>query len=461
MKEYRKVAKFKYKNSTYVMYLDDNNKKFFLKEDENKNLVYVTIDELLELTEHFTSIPLVMNAEIEKSREKIKLIPKVIMNGVAVTLSLSLLTGCIPGFNQSETVAGKPSYTAGQVLDSKTAADFISVDIPSEKVASDTPTYWDDQMTNTLYIYDMDYLDIAFNYDAVSLEEINQAIDGNDSISPKFKELLHEFSFNVSATYPDAELRVLYENLKTLEVIECDKTELFNVTHNSNSYGCYDHDTNKIYVLEGCDFEKHTWGYQVIMHEFSHCMRTGTYEANGQKIKIDNRDYKYNDVLTNEALNSLFAVSVLGYDEDYITYQLQSNYHKIMLECMDNYDLSDYANHSLGYYVYKLDEFTGEKGEASVMMQLIRLQYDKAHSSDLEVEESEFYDLYDYIAKMYFDKYITADASYEEAETVADELIGKIQFGTSSDYDIDYNHFYDYLNTYCNAHGISQNTRLR
>ena len=461
MKEYRKVAKFKFKNNEYIMYLDDNNKRFFLRVDANNNLNYVTIEELLNLTQHFTSIPLVMNAQIENSGNKIKLIPKVIMNGMAVTLSLSLLTGCIPAFNQTIKPIGHIGSTASQTLDEKTAADFISIDIPDQKEGYEQATYFYDKANNTLFIYDMDYLNVAFNYDSVTLEQLNEVIASNNGISPTFKGLLYEFCTNVTSTYPDADLRVLYENLKSLEVIECDKAELVKLTHSSNSYGCYSHNDNKIYVLEGCNFEKHTWGYQVIMHEFSHCMRTGTYENNGTKIKVDSRDYKFNDELTLEALNSLFAVSVLGYDEDHITYQLQSNYHKVMIDCMDNYDLEDYANHSLSYYVQKLDEFNGDENKASVMLELIKLQYDDMHSEDIDIEESEFYDLYDYIAKMYFDKYIKEGTSYDEALEIANDLIDKIDFGTSVDYNIDYNHFYDYLNTYCDSIGIQKSGKLK
>ena len=459
MKEYRKVAKFKFKQNMYVMYLDKNNKRFFLKIDDNNNLVYLTIEELLEITDHFTSIPLVMNAEIYLNMEKMKLVPKVIMNGVAVCLSLSLLSGCLSTFNESKVSTDSAGYTSGSELTEETALDFISIDIPLEDVSSNYATYKYYEDFNTLYIYDMDYLDVAFNYDSVSLDEINNVIANNNNIPPKFKNLLYEFVSNVDSVYANADLRVLYENLKGLEIVECDKGQIVKKTRNSNSYGCYDMEENKIYVLEGCEFKKHTWGYEIIMHEFSHCMRSGIYESAGQKIKVDVRDYMENESLTMEALNSLFAVSVLGYDEDNITYQLQSNYHKIMIDCMDNYSLEDYANHSLSYYMAKLDEFNGDKDKAALIIELMRLHYDNCYSSFVEVDESEFYDLYDYIANMYFNKHITADSSYEEAKRVADDLIDEISYGVYSDYNIDYNHFYDYLDTYCTSIGITTTSK--
>lgn len=126
---------------------------------------------------------------------------------------------------------------------------------------------------------------------------------------------------------------------------------------------------------------------------------------------------------------------------------------------MDNYSLSDYVNHSLSYYAKKLDEFNGDDNYATVILELIQFQYDDYHSSSINVEQKGYYPIYDYIALMYYRKYINSGMSYREAVGVTDELLDKILFDGADDYNIDVEHFYDYLNEYCNSIGINLGSR--
>ena len=89
MTEYRKVAEFCYKNNFYNMYLDNKNRHYFLKK-YNDELSYVTIEELIELTIFFNDVPNIMRIEKDNNQKKIRIVPKVLVGGVAVTLTLSL-----------------------------------------------------------------------------------------------------------------------------------------------------------------------------------------------------------------------------------------------------------------------------------------------------------------------------------------------------------------------------------
>ena len=40
---------------------------------------------------------------------------------------------------------------------------------------------------------------------------------------------------------------------------------------------------------------------------------------------------------------------------------------------MDNYKISDYMNHSLGYFVKKLDEYNGDNNYAATILQLMEV----------------------------------------------------------------------------------------
>ena len=88
MKDYKEVLEFYYKNSLYAMFLDDANKKFFLKKEAG-DWNYLELGELIDLTIHLNSIKPAPNALRESKKSKI--IPKVIIGGTAVTLSLATL----------------------------------------------------------------------------------------------------------------------------------------------------------------------------------------------------------------------------------------------------------------------------------------------------------------------------------------------------------------------------------
>ena len=89
------------------------------------------------------------------------------------------------------------------------------------------------------------------------------------------------------------------------------------------------------------------------------------------------------------------------------------------------------------------------------MIGLIDLQYDDYHDYSIQVDQTQFHDLYDYVAKMYYDARITPGMSYDEAVAVRDAFIYKLTYDVPEDYNIDINHINEYFTTYCQEHNIS------
>lgn len=474
MREYRKVVTFMYKSNKYNMYLDENNKRFFLKVDDRGKFHYVTLNELIELMNLFVPNSTIYDANSDFLKEKIKIVPKVIKSGVAAVLSISLLTmsakeyyeGYQEEINSTQTteLANEkeevPKTKNNSLLNENTIQNYVSTSdakIDNSKV----DTYIESDTYNYIYIYDMEYLDKVYDDYEVSIEDLYSVIDNNVSISQKYKNLLYEYCNAVVTKYPNAEIRILYENLKTLKILDVTEEEISNISH-EGSLGCYDREYNIMYMLDYYTYEKGSWQYEVFFHEMSHCLRTRWCEINGKDVEFQVEGDKFNNVISAEALNSLFAISLLPYREDNITYQLQSNYFNIMIECMDNYNLADYVNHSVSYFTYKLDEYNNDDNYAAIILDLIQIQYNEYHGINyntidgetnetyLIVDDEQYYPIYDYIAKMYYNKYITDDMTYDEMEKIADELINKISINIPENYNINYNYFYDYLDTHYN-----------
>ena len=337
--------------------------------------------------------------------------------------------------------------------DHKKVQEYLEKEAPSELSG-------EDYVEGSLYvtINDSKYLNKVFDYSSVSKEKLKQTVKENDSINEQFKKLINEYIDAVTSKYPDIDLRIFYENLKDLKVVECDRMKMLEKTLNGDANGCYVAKENTIYVFEGKQYEKGTWDYQVIYHELSHCLRTRHFDKDDKHYRLVFENSKFYNTTMSEALNSIFAVSLLGYEEKDVAYQLQSNIHSVMLDSMDNYSLSDYVNHSSTYYAKKLDEFNGETNRATTILTLMELQYKDYHSDEIKVEQQEFYPIYEYVSKMYYKKKLNSNMSYEEARKVADELVARITFDVPEEYNIDTEYFYKYFNEYCKNIGISVKT---
>ncbi|MBQ6841582.1 MAG: hypothetical protein IJO63_05685 [Bacilli bacterium] len=456
MMEYRLVTQFNFNNKKYQLLIDRKNKLFFLEVNPDNSFSYITDKELIMLHNLFRRVPHVMYfAKDKKSTPKIlRIIPKVIAGGVLVPLTLVvLLNAC----NQFHSVYLDNYYEKHGSVQEEIQIDR---DLSFEVVDSSEPltidTIIESEWLGYLNIYDMQYLDKALDYQSVTIDQINDRITNNPKISERFKALLKEYVQMVHQKYPNAELRVLYENLATLEVVECTKNELLLASLSTDSAGCYIRTENKIYVLEEYEYKKGTWEYQVIMHEFGHALRTGYWQKNDKQIRVQSQGSNFNITTTEEALNSLFTVSLFDYEEKDIAYQLQSNYYSIIVECLDNYTLEDYVNHSTSYFIKAIDEQLGYTNYASVIAQLIETQRNDFLSDRMEISQDQYRPIYEVICELFFTKYITPDMSYEEAKICTNILVERILYDVPVEYNIETSYFYDLLNEYCLEIGIAK-----
>lgn len=457
MIEYTKIMKFKYDGHYYQLLVDKNNKYFYLRINDDSSYSYISLKEFIVFNKIFCAKP-VLSLNIvsdKKTDRKVKIVPKIIIGTLVSTLSISVLSAIYNEIEKQD-INSQYYYIANDVLYSNISC--VSEDgflIPeSDKIVAN-------KYSDNVYIYDMAYLDDYFDYKDVTEEQMLTVVKKNKKINKQYKELFGEYVDALYRNMPNAEKRVLYENLKTLRVVECSKDELFAITMSYDSQACYMTEKNTIYVLKGAKFEKGTWNYQVLFHELSHALRNAKLKINKKNIRISSMSNSMNSIILDEALNSVFAVKLFNYEERDIAYQLQSNYISVILDCAKNYSIEDYANHSLIYLLKSLDEQNGDTDYAKIIFDLIELQYKDFHSTMIEVEQEEYYPIYDYISDMYFTKYITKDMSYSEAKAVADELVDRIMYDVPQEYNIDTNRFYECLDSYCQLVGIDISAKTR
>ena len=120
----------------------------------------------------------------------------------------------------------------------------------------------------------------------------------------------------------------------------------------------------------------------------------------------------------------------------------------IMLECLDDYDLCDYINHGLTYLAHKLDEQNGNNNYAVSIFKLIGELRTDALDDHYEREQKVYYPIYDYVCKMYLDKYASADMSDEEIHELVQGLIERVLYDVPEEYHVDTEEFFRFANGY-------------
>lgn len=525
MKEYNIISNFYYKKKHYQLLLDNENRYYFIKINENNEFEYITLTGLIELTKKFSYNPDVLlyntetnndyqnndnfnynynygnsnnnynysnNTNYNNKKKKIKIIPKVIVGTLLVTISIPLLKfidkedksshynkyrNTITSKNstnideyESTTVhynADKNTITTSENNINSNKEDTISdnsktqeaIDRVLENIEKDKENFEVESVLEGLHlkvIYDNSKLEEVLGYkkEDISYNTIRNTINKNHNISAKYKKMYLLLANNLEKEYPSMDLRVWYENLKTIKIVECSEMEMKIKAVSASAYACYRRDENVIYTVKDYEYNEGTWEYQVIMHEMCHPIRSLNRKYGKEELKVQFANKSGNGTIIEESLNSLLAVRSYDKNERDIAYQLQSNMVEIMVDCLDNYTYQDFVEHNITYFENELNK-QNQNDRAVNVLALIELQYTDYHNDDILVDQSQYYEIYDYISKMYYDKNINSNMTYSEALAIKNKLVDRVMFDVPEEYNIDTNHFTDYFNTYCNSMGIT------
>ena len=386
----------------------------------------------------------------------IKRVLKRIIIAVGVLFSLFVLLVILLLIDNQRRIDERNEYYRlhKEEIEAQREAEFVALDFSVEDSSEElvVDTYQSGFSGKSLNVYDSAYLDMYFDYPSLEVNDVKRTLKANRKIPKAHKEIISYFIDRVYELYPQTDFRPFEFNLRTLEVVEVDKWDMSLTALNPYAYACYVRTENRIYLPQGKVFEPGGWDWQVIIHELSHALRTVDYDNNwgdwDDRFRYLISSYDNTNVIGEEALNSLFAVSLLEYDERDIAYQLQSNMVGVMLECMDNYSLADYPNHSYSYFLSKLDETNGNHNYASSIMKLLEAQRDDWEETRWNRPRSTYYPLYDYICKMWLDKYALPDMDVSDLDELTASLLERVMYDVPEDYDIDTDEFYRYARTY-------------
>lgn len=357
-------------------------------------------------------------------------------NKMLAQATLVMLMLGVSAFIASSRIADRQrqqAYEAHEINEEEEGPTQTSLDFEVKDGDAAAEIVYYNEAFHGVNVYDADYFDLNPFVTDATYADCREVLAANEGISSDFKPMLEDYLVRLESHYPDLPLQVLHHNLKTLTVQELSGMDFIIKSMSADSLGCYRQDENAIYIPEGTVYKEGEFGFQALIHEFSHATRDmiGKGDEDGYGAHFMELG---SDCLLNEAMNSVFSCTLLNYYEWDIAYQIPSNYLRIMLECMDNYEVEDYFRHSESWFYDKLDEATGYTNYGRVIWKLISLQRNDWKSEKIEIPPEEYYPIYDYLCDLYFAKYITDDMTEEERNAVADGLVEKAFYDAPEGY---------------------------
>lgn len=477
--KYRSIVKFSYKGLQYHLFYDQYSRMAFLKINENGSYTYPSMSELVELTHIFVSDK---NYNFMKKRKAqfFRFTPKVKIAGVLVALSIPFLSACVTqNFYNHKSTTSTTYATSSQARDEfayngtgvpdslsdEILAGYLEYLAPADdefdyKYRSDYQFYELVKIEKTL---DSSSYEQVFGHQNVSLDQIKMALDENPNISETYKDFIYQYAKDLRNLYPNINLTVLHKNLSTLQIEELTENQMMDETLSMDSVACYLKQENRICVLPNLDLNKDSDDYIIFVHELSHAARTTQFEnSDGVKVYAKFFDYYKMGTYAEEAIITNLAYELQGLGKRAEYYPFQSSLYRIITDCI-NYTPEDFFDHGVTYLIEKMDNFMGDDQYAFQIVAMIDAQASLRYTPYADVDYHEFLPLYEYVAEMYFKKYITADMLYEDAVSVFEEFYTNIthQFDDMNrKYDIDESTFLPTFEEYISELGINAETNV-
>lgn len=372
---YKRLFSIKYNNKTFVIYVDSNHYKTFLEEKNNK-LYYPDLEDYLYLDKLYNG-----RQDILLNIKRYNFTPKVVYKKQLISLVMAISMGLLPGCNykdvNAEDILNNNQTTYEEVIQSNVENEVFS----TEKLA---------------YEEQLKALDDYFNNEKVTKEDVISAINNNENLSEHDKNICLIVLNDLLSLDPNMNLRIFYENLKTLNIIRVSDIEI-KKDIGENATGYYQSSTNEIKVIS----KKVT--DITLAHEIIHASHNFYREYDGKKYIVSEANYSFiAEAYTNKVASKSFGVPTSYYYEglllDYLLYYVPSmTYAKyneyganaIVTEVKNNFPDID-INYILDYYqVYTITSARFSKEEnlslkdANLLKELFKLCLTKIDSNNI------------------------------------------------------------------------------
>lgn len=303
---YKKLFDIVYNNKKFTIFLDENNRRTFLEINKDGEYIYPDFEDFKALNEIYNNHnPFVCFAAKKFTfKEKVRMSTMILAAILSVNIAYESMKAKGISINDADKV--------------------VEVGI-----AKFTNSY--------VEIKDLKELDDILGYKTISSATIHEAIDKNPNLTLDLKEMAHKEINETLEDYPDADLRVAYENLKTLNLNMFPTIEDLQANQdNQNVSGSYDVVTNTINLYEGAPDE-------VKAHELRHAFYCFYRKLDGKVIiRTCNYGHSLDEAMTNK----------LTY-QNVTTYKNEGVLLDYLLSSVE-FDFYDYNNRGIWSLIEKL-----------------------------------------------------------------------------------------------------------
>lgn len=398
--------------------------------------------------------------------------------GGGLTMFSILFSGVIPDPGRENLHSGSEVSETAAKVDYKDAYNGSGVpDVLSQEVLDKYLSYMKPADDAYDFRYATDYSDWSLvklqtgrdqssyekilGYGDATLEEIKQALDRNENISATYKDFIYNYAVELRTLYPDINLAVLRHNLETLVIDEMTQAQIDKETLSTDSAACYLRYENRICVLEDLDLSRESDDYIILVHELSHAARSvQVKEADvvDYDTDIGFYDYYLMGTYAEEGIITNIAYELQGLGKKATFYPMLASYYRIICDCI-GYTGEDFFNHSVNYLIDQMDAFMGDEQYAYQVVAMIDAQMSLRYTPYQGVDFHDFQPMYEYLARMYFKKHISAEMDYSAAKAVFDDFYAEITFNFENmnrKYDVDENTFLPTFEKYISEMGIAK-----
>lgn len=245
----------------------------------------------------------------------------------------------------------------------------------------------------------------------VSFDELRTAVAENENIDGDIATCLNNIIDAIEKDYPSIDLSCFYYNIEKLDVCYATPDEMEWRCGSKTAKGLFKPENHTIFISTEITDEEIKY---VIPHEITHMVNNLVISDGSKEIW---REFckAYNiGFMEEEAFNSMFNRELLGitYDDD--PYQMPMNYMKIMMD-VTGFTLDDYLDGGYIQYEKAIEQYGFSDDE---VFRASNLMYDQKYNirgnGDIDVEDSEFADLYRMYASLYFNNKLSGSSGHDE-----------------------------------------------
>ncbi len=265
-------------------------------------------------------------------------------------------------------------------------------------------------------LYSNRYFNCFFEKDYYSLQEILSIADNNKNIPDEYRAFINDFIEKTYNYYPNLDWRIFAYNLNS-------------VTFKKVEVGDYEFESgavaaryllggeNKIEIREDLDVKNDEFAIRVFRHELGHMFNSLTYDNGKRTLLFDFKsahDGK-RGISVLEAADVIFTVDpfISEYTADNLGYSILANVMREVIDCSD-YPMEAFISNNIEYFEENLDKSMPNGKTAREFVDNFDYMLSEASSETITKDMPEITYIYECVAEMYAEKYITKDMTEKE-----------------------------------------------